>query len=87
MYFPQATFPNTAPKCRVVKKITGSGTFYCLKPATVVLMTSVEQPLVICLGCARELAHEILESVPNGKRDARRDVRAIAARKAQRPSL
>lgn len=82
MYFPKAVFPNAVPKCRVVKKVTNAATFYCLKPATVVLTTSVEQPLVLCLDCARELAHEILESVPNGKRDARQDVRAIAA---QRP--
>lgn len=68
MYFEQAN----QRKCRVVKKITDRGTFRCLKPATVALALNAPEPMVLCLDCARELAKEILDSVPGGPRDANR---------------
>jgi len=57
-------------KCRVVKKVTDRQTFYCLKPAAVVL-THAPEPLVMCLDCARELAKEIVDSTPSGRLDRR----------------
>jgi hypothetical protein len=59
--------PST--KCRVVKKITDHETFRCLKPACVVLIHNTPEPITLCLDCARELAKEIIDSTPDGKRD------------------
>jgi hypothetical protein len=60
---------KSTAKCRVVKKVTDSGTFYCLKPATVSLVLNSPEPLVLCMECARALAKEIIDSVPGGSRD------------------
>ncbi len=56
-------------KCRVVKKITDRETFRCLKPASVVLINNTPEPIMLCPDCARELAKEIIDSVPEGRRD------------------
>jgi|GEM_PF-3760445 hypothetical protein len=66
--------PKPAPKCRVIKKITDRETFYCLKPASVVLAVNVPNcdPLVLCLDCARELAKEIIDSTPGARGDRRK---------------
>lgn len=56
-------------KCRVVKKITDRNVFRCLKPATVFLINHTPELTELCLDCARELAKEIAESVPDGRRD------------------
>lgn len=60
---------KTVTKCRVVKKITDEGLVLCLKPARVVsvLNTPDMDVLALCLGCARELAKELIDSVPGGK--------------------
>lgn len=58
--------------CQVVRKVTDQNTFLCLKPVRVVLVNWVPQPAAICEGCARELAKEIIDSVPGGPRDAGR---------------
>ena len=63
---------KSTAKCRVVKKITDTETFRCLKPANVVLVLNTPEPLVLCLDCARELAKEIVDSVAGGRRDAER---------------
>jgi hypothetical protein len=64
-----------AVKCRVLKKVTDQQTFYCLKPASVVLMgTPSLEPLVLCLDCARELAKEIIDSTPGARLDRRNKV-------------
>lgn len=63
---------TAAKKCRVVKKVTESGVFRCLKPATVFLILNVTEPMALCLDCACELGKEIAESVPNGRRDVSR---------------
>lgn len=62
-------FVKDAPrKCQVVTRITEErGAEYCLKPATVLLLLHTPEPFVVCLDCARELAKEILDSVPGGK--------------------
>ena len=60
---------SSQAKCRVVKKVTDRVTFYCLKPAPVVLIHNAPEPITLCLDCARELAKEILDSVPNGRRE------------------
>lgn len=69
---------SSTAKCRVVKKVTDKETFRCLKTATVSLVLNTPEPLVLCLDCARELAKEILDSVPGGRRDTARvpEVRA-----------
>jgi hypothetical protein len=64
--------PTPASKCRVVKKITGSKTFFCFKPAAVVLLMNAPEPLTLCLDCARELAKEIIDSTPGGRSDWRK---------------
>lgn len=56
-------------KCRVVKTVTDRETFRCLKPATIVLIRHTPEPIVMCSDCARELAKEIVDSVPGGKCD------------------
>ena len=72
-------------QCQVVTRITeGSGAELCLKPATVVLVLRTPEPIVVCLDCARELAKEILDSVPGGKHDAERARAERKARKAAR---
>jgi len=65
MYFTQ----QNQPKCKVVKKVTDRDTFRCLKPATVALFLHTPEPIVLCADCARELAKEIVDSVPGGKCD------------------
>ncbi len=67
-------FMKDAPRnCRVVKRITEEhGAECCLKLATVVLHLHVPDPVILCLDCARELAKEILDSVPGGKWDLER---------------
>jgi hypothetical protein len=52
----------------------------CLKPSTVMLLLTTPdiEPLSIRPDCARELAKEIVDSVPGRRRDADR---VIAARK------
>ena len=62
-------YAESKTKCRVVKKITDREVFRCLKPATVSLILHAPEPMVLCLDCARELAKEILDSVPGGRRD------------------
>jgi hypothetical protein len=62
-------------KCRVVKKITERGVFRCLQPATVFLIRHTPEPYAVCVNCARELALEIMESVPGGRRDVNREPR------------
>ena len=57
-------------KCRVVQKVTESGTFYCLRPAHIFLISNSPEPLVLCVECARELAKEIIDSFHSGSRDA-----------------
>jgi hypothetical protein len=59
-------------KCRVVKKVTDRETFYCLKPIAVILVRHTPEPIVVCADCARELAKEIIDSVPGGPSDPRR---------------
>lgn len=66
---------ETNKKCRVLKSITDKGNFYCLKPATVLLSSHVSdgsEVISVCLDCARDLAKEILDSVPNGRLDLRK---------------
>jgi hypothetical protein len=65
--------PGPAQKCRVVKKVTDRKTFYCLKPASVVLVLNTPDPLVLCLDCARELAKDIIDSTPGARHDRRKD--------------
>jgi len=64
-------YPKNSSKCRVVKKITDRETFRCLKPATVLLILNTPEPITLCLDCARDLAREIQESVPGGRREVR----------------
>jgi hypothetical protein len=64
--------PNSPATCQVIRKVTDRETFRCLKPATVVVGLNTPEPIVLCLNCARELAKEIIDSVPGGKRDASR---------------
>jgi len=64
--------PKSPAKCRVVKKVTDQNTFYCLKPAQVSVALHTPEPLVLCLDCARELAKEVIDSVPGGGRDSSR---------------
>jgi hypothetical protein len=65
-------YPNSPAKCQVVKKVTDRDTFRCLKPATVILVLNTPELIVFCLDRARELAKEIIDSVPGGKGDASR---------------
>lgn len=55
-------------KCRVMKEITDHGIVRCLKPASVVLALNLPEDnmVMLCPDCARELAKEIIDSVPDG---------------------
>ncbi len=65
-------FIKPTTKCRVVKQVTDKETFRCLKPANVSLVLNTPEPVVLCLDCARELVKEIVDSVPDGRRDVSR---------------
>jgi hypothetical protein len=59
-------------KCRVVRSFSSNGELvYCLKPAQVVVSFTMPdgKPVVICPGCARELAKELVDSVRGGRLD------------------
>lgn len=72
-------------QCQVVTLFTEErGAERCLKPATVLLVLRTPEPIVVCLDCAREIAKEILDSVPGGKYDAERARAEREARKARR---
>lgn len=61
---------DSSRNCQVVKRITEEHGAECrLKRATVVLYLDVPDPTFVCLDCARELAKEILDSVPGGRAD------------------
>lgn len=60
-------------KCRTIMKITDRGTFYCNKPAHIVIVGFQEyDPIILCPDCARELTKQLIDSVPGGRRDASR---------------
>lgn len=67
--------------CKVVKKVTEHNTFRCLKPVVVFLVNNTPEPVGLCLDCARELAKEIMDSVPGGKRDFTREVAEVKERR------
>ena len=69
--------------CRVVTNVTDQETFLCRKPVSVILINHSPDPIALCLDCARELAKEILDSVPGGRLDSGRLKAARAARKAR----
>jgi hypothetical protein len=82
MFFQEV--PKTR-QCQVVARITDArGAERCLKPATVVLALHTPEPILVCPDCARELAKEILDSVPGGKYDAERARAEREARTAAR---
>lgn len=58
-------------KCQVVVKLTDAGKVFCLKPATVVIAFKMPggDLGVMCPDCARELAKELVDSVPGGRLD------------------
>jgi hypothetical protein len=69
-------FHESSPaKCRVIQRITDYGVFYCSKPAQASLAIHSPEPIVLCLDCARELAKEIIDSTPGGRRDRRKEGR------------
>lgn len=57
---------NATGKCRVIISITDKEVFYCLKPATVLLVENVPEQLALCVDCARELAKDIIDCTPGG---------------------
>ena len=71
---------DTKAKCQAATRITDGRVHRCLKPAPVIGAIETESPFVLCLEHARNLIHELLDSVPGGARDA---ARLLAARKAK----
>lgn len=63
---------NLIGSCQVARKLTDNGQILCLKPATVALLFKLPGADVtfVCPECARELAKEIVDSVPGGRLDA-----------------
>lgn len=75
---------DTKAKCQAVTRITNAGVHRCLKPAQVIGAIDTDNTLVMCLEHSRKLIHELLDSVPGGKRDAACILAASKARGGRR---
>lgn len=70
--------------CQVVLRITDTGRVLCLRPATVIVLFKLPGGNLglMCPDCARELAKELIDSVPGGRLDV--NTMALPKRKGRR---